>query len=221
MGSSGKLKEISLGNAFGDVSVSVNGVRVEVRTDGSILAYTNKSVDAYTNGPVAIHPAVNDGGQPGAVVTSAQACISESDYPRDSLLLVESSAVPPIVTVVGDKMPDGTILAGYLEGRPLYATAKDAPGTYSFNEAAEYATNLDVHGHHDFHAPSKGELNVLWENRNKGTLAGTFNETGRHPDGWYWSSSPYYYDFGWAQRFSDGRQCNGNTLHNASLRCVR
>ena len=55
------LKEISLGEDFGDVAVKVNGVRVEVHTDGSILAYTkNGRVDAYTNGAVQVHPATND-----------------------------------------------------------------------------------------------------------------------------------------------------------------
>src|ERR1039458_3938381 len=49
---SSKAREISLGEDFGDVAVKVNGVRVEVRTDGSILA--------YTNGPVQVHPAAND-----------------------------------------------------------------------------------------------------------------------------------------------------------------
>src|ERR1019366_8451567 len=57
---SGKTREISLGEDFGDVAVKVNGVRVEVHTDGSILAYTNGRVDAYTNGPVQVHPAAND-----------------------------------------------------------------------------------------------------------------------------------------------------------------
>jgi hypothetical protein len=46
------LKEISLGEDFGDVAVKVNGVRVEVHTDGR--------VDVYTNGPVQVHPAGND-----------------------------------------------------------------------------------------------------------------------------------------------------------------
>src|ERR1039458_4256227 len=49
---SSKAREISLGEDFGDVAVKVNGVRVEVHTDGS--------VDAYTDGPVQVHPAAND-----------------------------------------------------------------------------------------------------------------------------------------------------------------
>jgi hypothetical protein len=190
-GSGGKAKEIALGNDFGDVAVTVNGVRVEVHTDGSILAYTNRSVDAYTNGPVQVHPAANDD--------------------------AKTKAAPEI----GDEMEDGTILAGYYEGKPLYATPRDAPGTYTFNEAAKYASRLDAYGHHDFHAPSQGELNVLWENRDKGKLKGTFNVTGSGSAGWYWSSSQVSSFSAWAQRFSDGYQGNGYTLNDSSLRCVR
>ena len=55
---SGKAKEISLGEDFGDVAVKVNGVRVEVHTDGSVLA--------YTNGNVKVCPVANDDGKAGA-----------------------------------------------------------------------------------------------------------------------------------------------------------
>lgn len=46
-----KAREISLGDGFGKVAVSVNGVLVEVHTD--------RSVDAYTNGPVKVHSPPN------------------------------------------------------------------------------------------------------------------------------------------------------------------
>jgi hypothetical protein len=122
---------------------------------------------------------------------------------------------------IGDKMEDGTILAGYYKGKPLYATPNDAPGTYTFKKAAKYAKNLDANGHHDFHAPSKGELNVLFENRNKGKLKGTFNETGSDPAGWYWSSSRIFGDTAWAQHFSDGDQSLSRRYLCSPLRCVR
>src|ERR1035437_1855044 len=94
------LKEISLGDDFGDVAVKVNGVRVEVHTDGSILAYTNGRVDAYTNGPVQVHPA-NDHVKPTA------------------------STAPQI----GDRMADGTVYAGaYPEAtKPMTQTPSDRP----------------------------------------------------------------------------------------------
>ena len=132
-----------------------------------------------------------------------------------------TKTAPEIGPKIGDVMEDGTILAGYYEGKPLYAAPRDAPGTYAFNQAARYAANLDVHGHRDFHVPSKDELNVLWENRNKGKLAGTFNETGSAPAGWYWSSTLDYFGIAWAQRFSDGTQDNDDRNFYSSLRCVR
>ena len=52
---SSKAKEISLGDGFGDVAVKVNGIRVEVHTDGS--------VDAYTDGAVEVHSPANDTGK--------------------------------------------------------------------------------------------------------------------------------------------------------------
>jgi hypothetical protein len=44
-------KELFLGDAFGDVVVKVNGVIVEIHTDGSILV--------ATNGPVKLQPIAN------------------------------------------------------------------------------------------------------------------------------------------------------------------
>jgi hypothetical protein len=51
-----KAKEISLGDDFGDVAVQVNGVRVEVRRDGSVVAYKKDGVDGCTNGSVRVDP---------------------------------------------------------------------------------------------------------------------------------------------------------------------
>jgi hypothetical protein len=65
------------------------------------------------------------------------------------------------------------------------------------------------------------ELNALYQNRDKGSLKGTFNETGSDPAGWYWSSSPGISNTGWVQRFSDGNQNYGHRLSDSSLRCVR
>lgn len=131
--------------------------------------------------------------------------------------------MPDDVILVGDEMEDGTIYAGISPDthKAMYTTPQDAPGTYTFNEAANYANNLDAHGHHDFHAPSKGELNVLWENRNKGKLAGTFNETGSNPAGWYWSSPQNHLKGAWVQCFRFGDQYNLHRDCVSTLRCVR
>jgi len=124
---------------------------------------------------------------------------------------------------IGDEMPDGTIYAGVSPdtGKAMYATPKDAPATFTFNEAAKYAKKLKAHGHKDFRVPTLDELNVLYQNRNEGKLKGTFNETGSYPAGWYRSSSQTNYGFAWDQRFSDGCQHACSKDYGSSLRCVR
>jgi hypothetical protein len=187
-----EVKEISLGDDFGDVAVKVNGVRVEVHTDGGILAYTNGKVDAYTNRPVQVHPAANDDVKP------------------------RGGAAPQ----VGDRMPDGSVYAGISPDsrKPIYTTPADAPLTYTFNEAQKYAAKLNAHGHKDWRVPTKNELNVLCNNR---AAIGGFDESGSFPGGWYWSSSQSVNYGAWDQRFSDGDQYYNGKHRDSSLRCVR
>ncbi len=185
-----------LGDEHGDIAVKANGVRVEIHSDGSVVAYTKSDVDAFTNGAVHVHPAVNDDGE-----TAAKA-----------------ERKP------GDRMPDGSVYAGLSPdtGKAMYATPKDTPLTYTFNQAQKYAAKLDAHGHHDWRAPTKGELNVLFQNR---AAIGGFDESGSNPAGWYWSSSEYIYNMdcsmAWAQRFSEGSQTHDYKYKDLSLRCVR
>src|SRR5258708_1302015 len=193
MTGSSNTKEISLGDGFGDVALKVNGATVEVHADGSIQAYTSGDVDAYTNGSVKVHSAAND---------------SSATAERKP----------------GDEMRDGTIYAGISPdtGKAMYTKPYDEQLTFTFNEAGKYAdTTLDAYGHHDWRVPTKGELNVLRENRNEGALKGTFNVTGSYPAGWYWSSSQYSNYLAWAQRFSDGFQHDSLKLIDSSLRLLR
>jgi len=120
----------------------------------------------------------------------------------------------------GDKMPDGTVFAGISPdtNKPMYTTPADASLTMKFNEAQEYATKLDAHGHKDWHVPTKAELNVLFNNR---AAIGGFNVTGSPPAGWYWSASPYYDWNAWGQQFSDGYQYINPKVNHSAVRCVR
>ena len=124
---------------------------------------------------------------------------------------------------IGDEIEDGTIYAGISPDthKPIYTTPLDELGTYTFNQAAAMANNLEAHGYRDWRAPSRGELNVLYENRNKGKLAGTFNETGSGHAGWYWSSSQQFDNGAWDQGFREGHQHVVSKDCISSLRCVR
>ena len=120
---------------------------------------------------------------------------------------------------IGDKMPDGTILAGYHEGKALYTTPADAPLTYTFNRAVKYAEKLDAHGHQDWRVPSKSELNVLFQNH--AAIEG-FDTSGPGLKQWYRSSTEDLADYTWGQRFSDG-DCDWSVMgrYELSLRVVR
>jgi hypothetical protein len=201
-----KGTKISISQDFNTVA------RAELAADGSGTVYVELAIDGsvivYTDGSVKVKPArANDS----AATKAAQ---EDGDKMEDGTVDAGISTEGEI----GDEMEDGTILAGYYEGKPLYATPKDAPLTYMFNQAQEYAEKLDAHGHKDWRAPTKAELNVLFKNR---AAIGGFNETGSYPAGWYCSSSQDYYLGAWGQRFSDGYQYDVYMYSDSSLRCVR
>src|SRR5947207_581062 len=98
-----------------------------------------------------------------------------------------------VVLEPGHIMKDGSIYTGKSPdtGKDMYVASKDAPLMMNFNDAVEYAKTLDMHGRKDWRVPTKAELNVLFENREKGALKGTFNLTDSNSSGWYWSATRY------------------------------
>lgn len=121
--------------------------------------------------------------------------------------------------VVGDVMPDGTIYAGISPetNQPMYAAAKDAPIAMAFNEAVEYARELQVGGKKDFRLPTREELKVLFSNREKGALKDSFNKNG----GLYWSRTAYGGEI-YAQYFRDaGASYAFKKDTEANVRCIR
>src|SRR4051794_25446714 len=88
----------------------------------------------------------------------------------------------------GDRMEDGTIYAGISPdtGEAMYTTPADAPLTMRWNAAMQYAAKLEAHGHKDWRAPTKAELNVLFRKR---AAIGGFDLSGDDAAGCYWSST--------------------------------
>src|SRR5689334_9119417 len=96
---------------------------------GEVILYANHarmavhadgSVETYTDERVRMHRALNDNG--------AQRAISPAELHP------------------GDRMPDGTIYAGLSPDtdKPMYTMPQDAFYTYTFNEASEYAKQLNA-----------------------------------------------------------------------------
>ncbi|HUZ46753.1 MAG TPA: DUF1566 domain-containing protein [Terriglobia bacterium] len=218
-------------------TVTIGTARVEVSSDGKkVTAYTEDGVETKAASPgdtgakatqISISPDFNTVVLNGATIERAadgHLVISTSGTVITKPAAANDSASKEkIAPEAGDEMEDGTIYAGISPDtdKAMYATPRDAPGKYTFNKAAKYAKELDAHGHKDWRVPTKNELNVLYQNRDKGKLKETFNETGSHPAGWYWSSSQANSNGAWVQRFSDGSQASDFRYNYSSLRCVR
>lgn len=126
---------------------------------------------------------------------------------------------------IGAVMADGTIYAGLSPntGRPMFAAPADAPLTLNFKAAAKYAKELHIGDKNDFRVPTPEELDVLFHNRDRGALKGTFNTSGNmYTGGMYGTSKDYYHTHIFVQRFLDGQK-SANFLRTqaASIRCVR
>ena len=190
---SNTAREISLGEDFGDVAVKVNVVRVEVHTDGSILAFTNGRVDAYTNGPVQVHAAAND------------------------------SAVSACAPQIGDLDGGGVYVGkSATNGKDLHAALGDEPKYLTFGEAFEAAEEMRKQpGRENAHVPTPEELNVnLYLNKDKGKLSGTFNTSGSLPASCYRSSAPVGTYNARVQWFDDGFQISSATSYRLPVRLV-
>lgn len=141
----------------------------------------------------------------------------------------EKPAFDPRNTNIGEKLEDGTIYLGFHNGRDWYATeqdAKDSSGrklTMNFNQAADYAKNLNLHGHNDWQVPDKEMLNIMYQNKHTGAFRGTYDESGSFTAGYYWSSTELrvHSDVAWRQRFVGGHGGWFGTDDAVSVRCVR
>ncbi len=122
----------------------------------------------------------------------------------------------------GDTLADGTIFAG--DG--LRTTAADAPGTYTWREGKRYCEDLVANGRDDWTLPTRSQLNALYQNKDTGAFAGTFNDSagGSTFAHWYWASEEHANNSSsvWTQPFTDG---DGGWIPKVSLdlsvRCVR
>jgi hypothetical protein len=121
-----------------------------------------------------------------------------------------NSAVSASAPHVGDP-DDGGIYVGLSaeNGKPLHAALADEPESLPLDKAFEAAEKMRKQpGRENAHVPTPKELNVnLYQNKDEGKLAGTFNTSDSVCDGCYRSSEPGRKMDEWrVQWFGDGRQ---------------
>jgi hypothetical protein len=131
-----EVREVCLGDGFGDVAVKVNGARIEVHPDGS--------VDAYTDATVRAHPGANGGSKAVAVIPAE---LQPGDRMEDGTIFagISPDTRGPMFTTPHDA--------------PLVYTFNQAA------EYAQTLNSQNFLGHNDWRVPSKDELNVLFNNR--------------------------------------------------------
>ena len=132
-------------------------------------------------------------------------------------LLVVASLEP------GDVVPDGTIYGGISPTRhkPMYVAPADAPLRMKFNESAAYAKTVQVGDKRDFFVPDVAELNVLFKNKDRGALKGTFTTARFNSANYYWSSEASNDKKGNSRWFVNGWKTAKLQSRRASVRCIR
>lgn len=88
------------------------------------------------------------------------------------------------------------------------------------HEAAQFCADFTGHSNSDWYLPAEDELDVLYNNRNAGVLAGTFTETAS-PAAYYWASTEQAQDRARHTLFASGGTNQGVKDQNRNFRCVR
>ena len=188
-GTSGKAREIVLGDELGDIAVRANGVRVEIHTDGSVAAYTKSDVDAYTNGAVHLHPAVNDDVKPVA------------------------HATPEIGAIESAGEHKGEIYGGIYpaDKKPIWFSM--SPRLMNHYAAASWAAGQGGA------LPTRKQGDYLDTIKDKGAFTELFNRGSSFPAGYLWLAEPNTDNthYAWCQRLSDGAQYKYNFYRNSEL----
>lgn len=212
---------IDLGEAFGDVAVRANGVRVEIKSGGAVTL--------HTNGAVTLCPAV-----------SGKAAASASTTPQGGEkrggAAVDGSTAPITATVtkqaynIGDVLPDGWIVGPVSPDTGLVIAIEPesgAPDGYAtWHQGQNHAAELRGKGHANARQPSENELNAIYNDLVKAGRNGNaqFNISGSDLGCGYWASTTGPLGWGRAriQCFNDGFQsCGYKNGAHARARCVR
>ncbi|GHU26148.1 hypothetical protein FACS1894164_16880 [Spirochaetia bacterium] len=118
----------------------------------------------------------------------------------------------PVHYSIGDRGPGGGFI--FYANNGTFMEVSIMLGTYNWNQAKGIAENYRGGGYTDWRLPSKGELDMIYQNLRKRNLAGLGNDD-------YWSSSESDSNHAWLQRFSDGHQVNTGKDYTYGVRAVR
>jgi hypothetical protein len=124
---------------------------------------------------------------------------------------------------IGDVIPDGTVYAGILPdtGKRLFVALGGFAHFIKFKDAEWWANMITAHGHSDWRLPTRGELNLLFNNR--AAIGGFPTERSSGSARYLWSSTARLDDptLVWALDFTRGEGTWAHTSNVMSSRVVR
>lgn len=246
MTANNKTKEIAVGEDFGNVAVSANGVHVEIRADGEVkvrpIANDDKGPAAGKPDQIGRHiegkgvflgrwaPKDSDGISLNKIFNLFAAPDDLTDKNGQKLVTTYNKAVERISELNDWHGHDG---GAYKNDTELYDALRD--GTYNgewFIPTRDILHGKDVYGNnaqadhlYGHNVQTDHLYGHIYGHKDESALAGTFtNQSGSGYALWYWSCSEVRDDrsFVWIVRLADGDDYwDGKRNYELSTRPVR
>lgn len=125
---------------------------------------------------------MNAAGADAAVLCNSRTISSNLSPSNGNRTVKTEVSGPNNCSVIGTECADGSISISPATTKPgmssgrIFTTRSGSPEPLSWHEAVSYCQSLTVHGHHDWRLPTLNELALLYHNKTRGPLSGTFNE---------------------------------------------
>jgi len=151
------------------------------------------------------------------IIAASRTQFNDLDELLDKMPYLAKDLVKPIssqtVYKIGDRGPGGGFI--FFVENDVYMECSMDIGSASWNDAMSMASNYKGGGFTDWHLPTRGELDLMYDNLKLKGLGG-FNSN------WYWSSSQGDRDKVWRRSFGTGQDDRyGSKGSMGSVRAVR
>jgi hypothetical protein len=189
----------------------VNGIKGRALNESGYIAIVAGDLDEAYKVYKRAHPQIGDVGPAGGIVFYDKGAIS------DGWRYLEAAPAETEFTAQWGAYGDDVARTDVAVGTGKRNTQVIVERLRQLGEngrAAQLCASLDFDGYKDWFLPSKDELNLMWQNLKRKGL-GSFSNS------YYWSSSQYYTNYSWYQRFSDGNPFSASKYSTSSVRAAR
>lgn len=184
-------KTVSLGNAV-NANLVIRGKIMKV---GSSMYLSSTVIDLNTAN----------------VLSSGREQFNSIDDIFGLLTKYANQTIEGLSLKIGDIGPGGGLIF-FIEGSRCLEVSPYL-GDYNWYDALEVAKNYNGGGFSDWYLPTKGELNLVYENLVKTGILQDYK--------YHWSSSELNFNIAWSRSFSDGYLYGYNKYRTYSVQAIR